>query len=258
MSTFTPFFPPLILDKCLDLAKYITEEKAGKAALEVNLGGSRFSFSADFSSTNRTGRSSQGFKLKKKSPSVLRRDAARKEKFLEKKRIASPPTSVLPPDPSSTSPTPCVDTATVTAKPVIEEGSSSMEASEDTETMDMIVDEVSVPVKTPPRNTSNSDDGIDDSKETILIFCAPNKRTAIKLAKQNFSKAKYIGQQSSYSESQHHFGFQVSLKPTDFSLIERDARKLNSTVNLIEYETLRPSETVIIGDHHCQECHKKR
>ena len=43
-SSFTPFFPPLILEKCLDLAKLITENKTGRANLKINLGNSRFNF----------------------------------------------------------------------------------------------------------------------------------------------------------------------------------------------------------------------
>ena len=177
---------------------------------------------------------------------------------MEKKRIASPPTSVPPPDPSSTSSSPTVDTDTVTANPVIEEPLPNTEAIDDMETMDEIVDEqVSIPVKTPTRNMFKSDDDNCDGKRTLLIFCAPNKRTALKLSKQNFSKAKYIGQQSSYSESQHHFAFEIFFKPADFILLERDAQKLNKTANLIEFEIPSWRETTICGRHHFQECHHK-
>ena len=94
MNSFTPCFPPVILEKCLDFAKYLTEKKTGKASLEINLGTSRFAFSMDQTSQIQTGSSSQDHpkKLrKKKSPSVRKRDSLRMEKHLENKRKATPP-----------------------------------------------------------------------------------------------------------------------------------------------------------------------
>ena len=139
MSTFTPLFPPLILDKCLDLARCIAKQKTGKAALEVNLGDSRFNFSVDYSSNFQTGRSSQGTKLKKKSPSDQRRDARRKQKFLEKKRSSSPPSAVAPLDPSTTSSNPSIDPSSPIENQVIEETLPNTETTEDMETLEETV-----------------------------------------------------------------------------------------------------------------------
>ena len=92
MSAFTPCFPPLILEKCLDLAMYVAQEKIGKATLEVNLGSSRFNFSIDHSSSQsiQTGPTSQApvQKTRKKSPSDHRRSALRLKNFLEMKRTS--------------------------------------------------------------------------------------------------------------------------------------------------------------------------
>merc|ERR1712105_288823 len=143
---------------CLDLARYIANEKAGKAALKVNLGNSRFKFSIDFSSYIRTGRSSPGSNLKRKSPSDQQRDARRKQQFLEKKGTSSPPSAVTPMDPSSSNPS--VAPSNLTANPVIEEFLLNIEASEDMETMEEIVEKQdSIPAISPTRNVSNSDCG---------------------------------------------------------------------------------------------------
>ena len=155
MSTYTPLFPPLILEKCLDLSRCIAKQKTGKAALEVNLGDSRFNFSVDFSSNFQTGRSSKGSKSKKKSPSDQRRDARRKQQFLEKKRSSSPPSAVAPMDPSSTVSNLSTDSSSPTENPVIKENLPNTETSEDMETMEEIV-----PVRSLTRNVSNSDHGI--------------------------------------------------------------------------------------------------
>ena len=92
MSSFTPCFPPVILEKCLDIAKLIAQKKTGKATLEVNLGSSRFNFSCDNSFKIQTGPSRQDHwkkNTRKKSPSDYRRNARRLEKFLEEKRSSA-------------------------------------------------------------------------------------------------------------------------------------------------------------------------
>ena len=111
----------------------------GKAAFEVNLGDSRFKFSIDHSLNTKTGFASRGSKSKNKSSSDRRRDALRRQKFLEKKRISSPPSAVPSSFSSSASPT---DTAQV---PVIETPSTpATMATEDSEVMDT-VEEDNVP-----------------------------------------------------------------------------------------------------------------
>ena len=94
MSNFTPNFPPVLLEKCLDLSKYIAE-KTGKATFEINLGTSRFFFSVDNSYQGPAGAAKRGpgQTFKRKSPSDRKRDALRKEKFLLNKRNSSPPSA---------------------------------------------------------------------------------------------------------------------------------------------------------------------
>ena len=89
----SPSFPPVLLDKCLDFAKHLTQLKTGRATIEVNLNQSRFYFSTDnsfYSPPGYAGRYQRRFPAKKKSPSDLRRDAQRREKFLEKIKESLP------------------------------------------------------------------------------------------------------------------------------------------------------------------------
>ena len=93
--------------------------------------------------------------------------------------------------------------------------------------------------------------------ETILIFCAQNQTEALKQSKQNFSKAKFLRQKSIVSQSPNHFAFQIEFKPSDLTLLERDAKKLNKDVKLIEYLVFAAQKTITTGPHHCKDCHIK-
>ena len=94
--------------------------------------------------------------------------------------------------------------------------------------------------------------------ETILIFCAQNKKEALKQSKQNFAKANFMRQKSLVSQSTNHFAFQIEFTPNDLTLLERDAKKLNKEVKLIEYFVLAANETITTGQHHCKDCHIKK
>ena len=138
-----PFFPPLILEKCLDLAKLITENKTGRANLKINLGNSRFDFIYENASSSKapSGISNKARKPKKKSPSDRRRDVLRRQKFLEKKRSSCPQNT----SPSTASSAP--SSANVSAEPAIKEYSLNAEASIDTESLEEIIEtETSYPV----------------------------------------------------------------------------------------------------------------
>ena len=145
MSSFTPFFPPLIMEKCLDLAKLITENKTGRANLNINLGNSSFDFAYENSSSKAlNGTSSTARKSKKKSPSDRRRDVLRKQQFLEKKR-SSCPENVSPSTASSTN---------VSADPTIQEHPRNAEASKN---MDNNLEEFAeAEVADPVNNEENS------------------------------------------------------------------------------------------------------
>ena len=80
----------------------------------------------------------------------------------------------------------------------------------------------------------------------------------MKQSKQNFAKAKFIGQRSNVSQSPNHFAYQILLKSNDLILLERDVKKLNKDVKLIEYIVLAANETITTGHHHCEDCHIKK
>ena len=134
MTTFIPCFPPVILEKFLDLAKYLADMKTGKASLNINLGSSRLSFSVDHAPHLQTGTPSQlkKKKLRKKSPSDRKRDSLRREKFLEEKRRSSPPAESS----SSDDPNPYTEIAQET---VIEESQSIANITEDMDTVEEVV-----------------------------------------------------------------------------------------------------------------------
>ena len=157
MNTFTPCFPPVILEKFLDLAKYLADKKTGKASLDINLGTSRLSFSVDHASHLQTGTPSQDLpkKLRKKSPSDQKRDSLRMEKHLEKKRNSTPPAD----SPSSNNSTP---PAEIAQENVIEEPPSFTNITEDMDTVEEIVEEI-VPVKSRNKTEAN-----DESKNLSL------------------------------------------------------------------------------------------
>ena len=153
---------------------------------------------------------------------------------------------------------------------MIEETLPNTETSEDMETLEETV----VKQDSPTRNVSKSYDGKnapaprillniqtkypqDYEFETILIFCAKNKKEVMKQSKQNFAKAQFLGQRSNVSQSPNHFAFQILLKSNDLTLLERDAKKLNKDVKLIEYFVLAAKETITTGQHHCKDCHIK-
>ena len=144
MSSFTPLFPPVILEKCLDLAKLITENKTGRANLKINLGNSSFDFSFENSTSKAlTGTTGMARKLKKKSPSDRRRDILRKQQFLEKKRNSCPDNS----SPSTASST------NVPADPATQEHPRNAEASNSLDNLEEFTEaEVPDPVENTTRN----------------------------------------------------------------------------------------------------------
>ena len=180
--SFTPFFPPLILEKCLDLAKLITENKTGRANLKINLGNSRFDFAFENSSSSKApdGISNKARKSKKKSSSDQRRDFLRRQKFLEKKRSSCPENT--PPLSASSNPS----LANVSAQPAIKESPLNAEVSNDTETLEEIVDtntsnpvientrimEVDVPPPISPISSPSSISNADPPKPITLL--SPN------------------------------------------------------------------------------------
>jgi len=261
MNTFTPCFPPVILEKCLDLAKYLAEKKTGKATLHINLGTSRFDFSVDHASDLQTGSPSLVIpkKLRKKSPSDRKRSFLRREKFLEEKRNASPPVDSPLSDNPNTS-------AEISQEPVIEESPLVTNNSED---MDIV--EENVPVNSPRNDTETKDDLQnlsppahspispanpplkDDTFEEIrILLCSKNKSTATRLAK-HFPRAQFMD--SHPTSKNHHFFFKVQINSSNLTKFKNDIHEFNDEMNLImirvlsEKKNYRPEE-----QNHCREC----
>ena len=159
MNAYTPCFPPLILEKCLEFAKFLSEKEAGKALLEINLGNSRFKFNVDHSSAIQAGSPRLASKKNRKSPSDYRRDTRRKEVFLEKKKAAavSPPSA--PPSSSSRSSNAPTE---ILKKPVTVDQATFTDpmTTDDSQAMDTI--EENVPLETETRNKIESDTINDD------------------------------------------------------------------------------------------------
>ena len=260
MSTFTPYFPPLILEKCLDLARDITEKQNGKAAFELNLGNSRFKFSIDNSLNTKTGFPSRGSKSKNKSPSDRRRDALRRQKFLEKKRISSPPSAVSSSDSSS------ADAAQV---PVIKTPSTPPTmVSEEKEVMDTAEEEENVPSENATRNDSDQEITDDDFEpispqntpqknleEIHLLFCAQNKLEATNLSKA-YPQMTFVCQ---VPNNKYHFYFSMSvlnLQNLKEATFKNEIKWEDNNVLAIDLCSERRTIYPKIKKH-CQDCQKR-
>jgi len=227
MNTFTPCFPPVILEKCLDLAKFLADKKTGNATLEINLGESRFSFSMDHPSPIQTGPSRQDFmkKHRKKSPSDRRRDNLRRENHLERKRNLSPPDVSDSKSTSAPSDSPQVpvikepvhnepDTEEVEPIPAMITTRNESEIDDDDDDDDnasnsmMSINDKSTKILAPPPLISpiNSPLKSNNIEEIRFLFCAKNQVEATKLAApyQRHHQSKYIGP---HPNNKHHFYF---------------------------------------------------
>ena len=216
MNTFTPNFPPALLEKCLDFSKYIAE-KTGKATFEINLGNSRFFFSADNCHQSPAGAAAAsrgpGQTFKRKSPSDRKRDALRKEKFLESKRNSSPPGA---PNQSSDLPNPPVETAMKSASPVMEPPNTGKGAAMDTT-------EDSKPLDLPPAiSPINTPEKIHTSTEEFkIMLCTSNKIDASNVMKK-FPLSAYDGP----TNNKNHFIFSANVSPSQIKLLKKDSLKI--------------------------------
>ena len=270
------------------LVWYIAKEKTGKAAIEVNLGDSRFNFSIDFSSHIQTGRPSEGSKLKRKSPSDQRRDARRKKEFLERKKVSSLPSAVSPLDPSSTTSTPTmetssnmsnvpVDNAKVSAIPVNQPSNSGKREAMDT-TEDKHVPEISsrneskettiasqldLPTAISPINSPIKE--INSIEEVHLIFCAKDQIEASKLVNKLESfpstsirelKPEYVRLQT--KRNRHHFLFSSLVNSKDIEDLKDKIDLINVGANVIQFRVLSLNQNCYPNEpNHCRECQVK-
>ena len=277
MSTFTPSFPPVILEKCLELARYIAEKKTGKAALEVKLGDSSFNFSINDSLKTQTGFPNAGFRAKKKSPSDYRRDAIRREKFLEKMRKSSAPSTTSSLDPSSFPP---MDTSEVPV--ILTKGTPAPMTTESNEVTDTLEANIllenktknNIPVITARNRTEikkttfppaispiNSPIKITNKhkeEEVHLIICAMDQKEASKLLskKTNFQTPNFVGLQS--VKNQHHFVFSVHIETNDIPALKDQINRLNKCANVIQFQVLSNKENHFPKQpNHCRDCRDK-
>ena len=101
-------------------------------------------------------------------------------------------------------------------------------------------------------------DFVNDTKDIRLVFCAPNQNAAKNQAKKNFSKSKYEPQLN--DGSSNHFTFSIKMNSSELKLLERDAQKLNHSVNLYEIEEIDEigqGSSMRCGAKHCRECPDK-
>ena len=234
----SPSFPPVLLDKCLDFAKHLTQLKTGRATIEVNLNQSRFYFSTDnsfYSPPGYAGRYKRRITAKKKSPSDLRRDAKRREKFLEKKQEPSPsaasptvpPTTADQKNLSWISDTPMTKEDDNSMKMDAEPSDSSRNASGETisekenvkknevkkisNPIPQMISQINSPAKSKETET----------EEVRIMICAPDQTSAANVFKQ-LPKSSYMGP----AKSKRHFVFSTQLTPSQVLKIKDDNNQI--------------------------------
>ena len=275
MDTFTPNFPPVLLEKCLDFSKYIAE-KTGKATLEINLGNSRFFFSVENSHQDQAGAASRrpGQFSKHKSPSDRKRDALRRERFLDKKRNSSPPGA---PETSSNISNNPVDNAKVSAIPVTETSNSgkgeAMDTTEDKHVPEIssrneskettIASQLDLPTAISPINSPIKE--INSIEEVHLIFCAKDQIEASKLVNKLESfpstsirelKPEYVRLQT--KRNRHHFLFSSLVNSKDIEDLKDKIDLINVGANVIQFRVLSLNQNCYPNEpNHCRECQVK-
>ena len=246
----SPSFPPVLLDKCLDFAKHLTQLKTGRATIEVNLNQSRFYFSTDnsfYSPPGYAGRYQRRFPAKKKSPSDLRRDAQRREKFLEKKQEPSysaahsstvPPTTAEQANLSWISDTPMTNEddrsrnmdsepsdsfKNASSKPISEKDHAKKPDFEQEKTIPMIISPINSPVKSKETPT----------EEVRIMFCAPNQPAAEIVSKQ-LKKSSYMGPK----KGKPHLVFSTQLTAEEIVKLKEDVNqifKLPKNIQIVSF-----------------------
>lgn len=265
-------FPPLLLEKSLELSNYFAQKKTGNFKLEIKVGTSSYACSIDHSSGRQTGSPSQLVKpkkvRKKKYPSDKRRYYRRREKFLERKRSSSPP------NPSNQSSTPSTDSPFIKESPQINNSDAisvnpsidnpvikeSPQIHRNIDAMDIAEETAHVPVI---KTRNKESDSSKMTKETIqpsspttpineevkLLICATNKTEASKISK-NYPQAKYIG--SHPSNKDQHFCFSTLINSTKLSELKKDVNKLEWP-NVILFQVNKKNYQTD-PKNHCQDC----
>jgi len=284
MVSNLPTLPPAFLESCLAFSKQLYAMKTGVAKLEASP--SHFLFSVDHSPGNKeTGNfTDRRWKIKKKTPSDLRRDARRSEKFLEEKKnsyqpAASASTSSSNPTQSTDQPSPA-DLSLISETSMIVENSDVMETESSAvvtlvETLEVPVTSVERTVISTTRNESNEVPvnesrnliEIDDEASAILpdlppqqqeklhevhiMICAPSKSAAKKRSKE-FPKSKMID--SHPSNRKHHFIFSTNVNDEYISKLKNNINKFDDLLHLNVISTKEDFHPDQDSLHHCQNC----
>lgn len=275
-------FPPVFLEKCLDITKELSLMKTGAAKLEVNLGFSKFSFSIDHSSDSQAGSSNLKKpwiqKKKKKSPSDLRRNALRLEKFLEdKKKLSQPEASTTAVSSPSTADVSSPSTEDISADlSVISETPLTLE----NEAMELET-EISIPsidketVESPDpdcldtRNSDESSDGessddessendetteiaVDSHVEVNFLFCTADQSTAVKQS-VNFPRSSFTFHRP-HPRNKNHFMFSAFLDQNKLNLLKTQTASFKE-INLVKIHVKSENKYYMPDkQHHCKEC----
>jgi len=286
MSFNIPTLPPSFLDRCLAISEHLQAMKSGSAKLEASP--SHFFFSVDHPpgnkesghSTSQPGPPSlfRRWKIKKKSPSDLRRNARRHEEFLERKRnLAQPAASSSSNPPSSTDlPSSADDVSLISETPMVVENNDIMDTeSSDQSCKDVLENEnLEAVIKESPSVTNNTEDmetaeviipvngprnkqkTQDHSQNDSLPSPIPQQNSAIKedktedirilLCSKNKSTATRLSNHFPKSEfiethpssKKHHFFFKVQIKCSNLPKLKNDIHELNDEMNLIMIRVL--------------------
>lgn len=300
MNTNIPTLPPSFLDRCLALSEHLYAMKSGSAKLEASP--SHFLFTVDHPPGNKESGPSHSrtgwyspygrWKMKKKTPSDLRRDARRHKKFLEKKRNFSQPAAFSSNSPPSTNLQSSVDfsnLSSISETPLLVENNEDMDTESSDQPSEAIPEkdvkeslpvEESLPVISSSRNNSESIDAaqalsssspaqpknhipMNESRdspaqpeelfEVYMMICAVNKKAAIKRSNQFPNHEHFCSHES---DKTHHFMFSINANSEYVS-------KLKTNIN--KFEDLQMFQ--VAGDdekfqpdgddpNHCQQCHQ--
>jgi len=292
MTNNIPTLPPSFLERCLAFSEHLHAMKSGSAKLEASP--SHFFFSVDHppgikeSGPSRSQArffSPNGWKLKKKSPSDLRRNARRHEEFLERKRNSCQPAaspSNPPPPPDLQTSADLSNLSSISETPLHVENTEDMDTessdlqsseaipeSDDTRKDDPVTESRSkketksddipsdgiLPIishlNSPSEATPEEPKHEEKTNHVRILICAEDQNAAMKRCNQ-FQNSKMIGPHK--SDKLHHFMFSTHLNDRIVTKMKTDIDKYEDILMLSivkEKKLYHPTED---NKHHCNKC----
>jgi len=273
-----PTLPPAFLERCLALSEQLFAMKSGAAKLEISP--SHFVFSVShFPGVKETGptfRKTNDFK-RKKTPSDMRRNAARLAEHLKNKNLAKssnpsstdatithPSTLILPTSTEESPPISTKEDSSETAKesppskatprnnPPGSTAASEIEADMEVDQAPPFIPSQAHPKKDVPVNESrNSPAQPEELYQVQIMICAPNK-TAAKRRSEQFPNCSHIIPHA--SDKKHHFYFSINANAEYVSKLKTNINKFEDVWLLHvtnEEEKFLPDDDDL---HHCQQC----